>query len=87
MPPDDFFSDTDPRALEVFLDLQRRRTPSEKLRQVFEMTDLILEAARAGERARHPDAGEHEISMRAAARRFDRETMIKVWGWDPREHE
>ncbi len=87
MPPDDFFSDTEPRALEVFLALQRRKTPSEKLRQVFEMTDLILEAARAGERLRRPDADEQEISLRAAARRFDRETMIKVWGWDPREHE
>ena len=39
--PSDFFSDTDPRALEVFFSLQRRRTPSQKLKQVFEMTELV----------------------------------------------
>ena len=85
--PCDFFSDTDPRALEVFLSLQRRRTPSQKLKQVFEMTELVLKAAEAGVRQMYPEAGEREVFLRAAARRLDPETMVKVYGWDPRLHE
>ena len=85
--PSDFFSDTDPQALQVFLSLQRRRTPSQKLKQVFEMTELVLKAAEAGVRQMYPDAGEREVFLRAAARRLDRETMVKVYGWDPRLHE
>ena len=80
----DFFSDTDPQALEVFLSLQRRRTPSQKLKQVFEMTELVLKAAEAGVRQMYPDADEREVFLRAAARRLDPETMLKVYGWDPR---
>ncbi len=85
--PCDFFSDTDPQALEVFLSLQRRRTPSQKLKQVFEMTEVVLKAAEAGVRQMYPDAGEREVFLRAAARRLDPETMVKVYGWDPRLNE
>ena len=82
--PSDFFSDTDPQALEVFLSLQRRRTPSQKLKQMFEMTELVLKAAVAGVRQMYPDADEREVFLRAAARRLDPDTMFKVYGWDPR---
>jgi hypothetical protein len=34
----------------------------------------------------YPDAGEREVFLRVAARRLDRETMIKVYGWDPKLH-
>jgi hypothetical protein len=30
-----------------------------------------------------PEADEHEIFLRTAARRLDRETMIRVYAWDP----
>ena len=85
--PSDFFSDTDPQALEVFLSLQRCRTPSQKLKQVFEMTELVLKSAEAGVLQMYPDAGEREVFLRAASRRLDPETMVKVYGWDPRLHE
>lgn len=77
-------SDTDSRAMEIFLHLQRNRSPSEKLRQVFEMTSLILEAGCAGVRQLYPHASEREVFLRAAARRLGPETMRKVYGWDPR---
>ncbi len=83
----DFFSDTDPRALEVFLSRQRRMTASEKITRVFELSDLILQAAKAGVRQMYPDADEREVFLRATARRLDRETMIKVYGWAPELHD
>ena len=51
------------------------------------MTEVVLKAAEAGVRQMYPDAGEREVFLRAAARRLDPETMVKVYGWDPRLHE
>ena len=37
----DWLSDTDPKALEVFLDLQRKMSPSEKLERVFKANAMM----------------------------------------------
>lgn len=34
----------------------------------------------------YPEADEREVFLRVAARRLDRESMIKAYGWDPDEH-
>jgi hypothetical protein len=34
----------------------------------------------------YPRAGEREVFLRVAARRLDRETMLRVYGWDPDLH-
>jgi len=82
----DYYSDTSPKALAVFIELQRRRTPAQKLESMFEMTSMVLRLSEQGVRQRYPSADEHEVRMRAAALRLDRQTMIKVYGWDPAEH-
>jgi hypothetical protein len=79
----DWFSDTDPRALKVFLELQRKMTPAEKVAAVFELSDLLMRLSETGVREQYPGADEREVFLRAAARRYDRETMMKVYGWDP----
>ena len=38
MPASTRYADTDPKALEVFLELHRRMTPSQKLAAVFDMS-------------------------------------------------
>jgi hypothetical protein len=53
---------------------------------MFEMTSMVLRLSEQGVRQRYPSADEHEVRMRAAALRLDRQTMIKVYGWDPAEH-
>ena len=53
---------------------------------MFEMTSMVLRLSEHGVRQRYPSADEHEVRMRAAALRLDRQTMIKVYGWDPAEH-
>jgi hypothetical protein len=61
----DWYSDTDPRTLEVFLECQRRMTASEKVQGMLELTRMVFETAQA------------------EVRHLDRDTMIRVYGWDP----
>ena len=82
----DFARDTDPRSMEIFLAIQRQRQPSEKLQDVFDLSDGLFELAKAGTRLRYPSAGEREVFLRALATRLTPELMIKVYGWDPAAH-
>ncbi|MCC6857814.1 MAG: hypothetical protein IT158_04600 [Bryobacterales bacterium] len=79
--------DTDPRVLEVWTGLQRRMTPVQKLRAMFEATEFLIRMQEAGVRRMYPDAGEREVFLRTAARRLPRELMIRVYGWDPEQYE
>jgi hypothetical protein len=79
----DWYSDTDPRALEVFFECLRRMTASEKVQGILELTSMAFETARAGVRRQHPGISEREVFLRTAARHLNRETMIRVYGWDP----
>ncbi len=83
MPDCDWYRDTDPRALKVFFDLQRKMTASEKIQAVFDLNDFVRRMAEAGIRSQYPEASEREIFLRSASRRLDRDTMIRVYGWDP----
>jgi hypothetical protein len=78
-----WYQDTDPKALEVFFRLQREMTPSQKINLVFELNETLMGSQMAEIRARHPEASGREVFLRMAARRLDRETMIRVYGWDP----
>jgi hypothetical protein len=80
------FTDTDPRAMEVWLELLRRKTPGERMTTALELTDFALRMAESGIRANYPDASEREIFLRAAALRLPRDLMIRAYGWDPEQH-
>jgi hypothetical protein len=79
-------SDTTPVAHEVMVGLWRNMTPSRKMRIVLESNQMCDELALAGIRRQYPAATEHEQRMRLAARRIDRDLMIKAFGWDPELH-
>ena len=81
--PAGWYEDTDPEALEVFLQLHRRMTTGQRVGRVFELTAFQESLQRASVRSMYPEAGEREVFLRVAARRLDRETMIRVYGWDP----
>ena len=83
----DFVRDTSPEALKVFYEIQRRRTPEQKLADVFALSQGLFEAVKTGMRLRHPDADEREVFLRAVATRLPRDLMIKAYGWDPALHE
>src|ERR1700676_1083448 len=81
--PHDWYSDTDPKALEVFIDLQRKMTPAEKTEAVFQMNDTVRRMTETHERKLHPGASDREIFLRVAAHHLDRDTMLRVYGWYP----
>ena len=78
------FADTDPRAMEVWLGLLRRKTPGERIAMAFELSDFAVRVAESGVRARYTEACEREIFLRSAALRLPRELMIRAYGWDPK---
>ena len=83
MPQSDWYSDTDQRALEVFLECQRRMTASEKVNGMLGLTRMVFETAEAEVRRQHPGIDERVVFLRTAARHLDRETMMRVYGWYP----
>lgn len=81
------YSDTDPKAMEVWLDLQRRMPAGQKLTAVLAASHLVLQMYEAGVRLQYPEADDREIFLRVAARHLDRDLMIGVYGWDPEQDE
>ena len=84
--PAEWFADTDPAALAIYLRLHREMSPGQRLARVFELCDLQQSLQMANVRATYPQAGEQEIFLRVAARRLGREVMIKAYSWDPALH-
>jgi hypothetical protein len=77
------FTDTDPRVMEVWLDMLRAKTPGERILMAFELSDFAVRMAESGVRERYPEASEREIFLRSAALRLPRDLMIRAYGWDP----
>jgi hypothetical protein len=75
--------DTSPRAWEEYLALMRDMSPAEKFARVFEFSTLIRALIEAQLRSEYPNASTREIQLRAAARRIDRKTFVRAFGWDP----
>ncbi len=72
--------DTSPEAWAVFLDIQRRMTPGEKIARVFELSALVKAMAVAGLRQRYPEASDEEIRLRAIRQRLGDELFEKAYG-------
>ena len=83
MSASDWYSDTDPRVLEIFLRLQGAMPPAQKLQAVFHLNRMLMRLAEANVRRDFPAAGDREVFLRAAERRLGRELMRRVYGWDP----
>jgi hypothetical protein len=79
----EWYSDTHPKALKVFLARQRTMTATEKIEAVFQENELLRSLSEARERQLHPAASDQEIFLRVVAHRLDRETMQRVYGWHP----
>lgn len=75
------------RAVEAIL-VQGWRSMSaeQKVHQVRLLTDTCRKFSMAGIRARHPEASEREVRLRLASFWLDRETMLRLFDWDPRIH-
>jgi len=79
-------TDTHPAVERMMLAHWARATPAQKLARMFAMGQTVNELARADLRLRYPAATPREIDLRLRSRSLDRETMIRVFGWDPELH-
>jgi hypothetical protein len=57
--------------------------PARKAEAAIEMSVMLMRLAEDDVRRLHPGLDDREVFLRAAARRLDRDTMIRVYGWDP----
>ena len=76
-------SDTDPEVERKLIELTRAMPDWKKIEQVFSLIETTRALSMAGLRKRYPQASEEELKKRLAALVLDRETVIKVYGWDP----
>jgi hypothetical protein len=61
----------------------RSMSPRERLDEVAALNRSCEQLAEAGVRSRHPRASADEVRLRVLALRLGRETMLRVYGWDP----
>ena len=61
----------------------RRMSVEEKLEHIGALGRLAEELALAGLRAKYPEATDEENRLRLVSRWIDRDTMIRLYGWDP----
>jgi len=80
-----WMADTDSKAFEVLIALQRKMSGGDKLACVLRTSAMLMALSEGNVRQLYPAATEREIFLRSAARRLDRETMIRAYGWDPQE--
>jgi hypothetical protein len=73
-------ADTTAQAWRVFLDVQRRMSPAEKIQRVFELSEMVQSAAEAGLRQKYPQADAREIFLRATRQRLGADLFGKVYG-------
>ena len=77
------FTDTPLEVERKLVEGYRRMTPADKVRRVRDLNYTLRKLALAHLRSRYPTASERELQLRFAARLFDRETMIRAFGWAP----
>ncbi len=79
--------DTHPDAHALLVRGYRKMAPAARLERVAELNRDLEELAAARIRRRYgADLPRRELELRLAALRLDRDTMVEVFGWDPRHH-
>jgi hypothetical protein len=76
--------DTSIEADMLQVEIWRSMPPVEKMQVWAAMQIAVQQIAEAGVRRRYPDASEREVFLRRVALSLDADTMVKVYGWDPR---
>ncbi len=78
-------NDTPPHVNEVLIAGYRSMTPRQKMHLVYELNKSVQLLALARIRKQYGDISEKEQRLRLAALWLDREIMIRVFNWDPKE--
>jgi hypothetical protein len=78
-----FSADTRPEIARLLIEGYRRMTPAERLRRACDLSLATRQMAATRIRLAYPDADERQVRLRVAALTLGKETMIRVFGWDP----
>jgi len=78
-----FSRDTRPQTFGLLLAGYRRMTPAQKLARVADLSAASRQMAEARIRQQHPGADDRQIRLRLASLVLGRETMLRVFSWDP----
>ena len=76
-------TDTPPQIQKELIQGYRKMTPRQKMRRVNELNRTVQQLALLRIRKQYGDISEREQMLRLAALWLDRETMTKVFDWDP----
>lgn len=76
--------DTSPNIQKILITGYRRMSPQQKLKRVSELTIAVQQLALARIRKQYGALSEREQQLRLAALWLDRDTMIRVFHWDPK---
>lgn len=79
-------TDTHPRIRKLLIEGYRRMSPQQKMKRVSELTQGVQQLALARIRRQYGEISEREQRLRLASLWLDRETMIRVFDWDPQVH-
>ncbi len=77
--------DTSPEIEKILIEGYRKMTPAEKFQRINELTIAVQQMALARITQQYPNISDREKQLRLASLWIDRETMIKVFNWDPEE--
>ncbi len=73
-------ADTSPEAWEIYLDIQRRMTPGEKISQVLQLSELLRQLGEAEIRRRYPAAEDCEVFLRWARMKLGPDLFSRAYG-------
>jgi hypothetical protein len=77
------FADTDEATERKLIELTRAMSDEKRLNLLFSMIETGRQLSLAGLKSRYPQASQEELKKRYAALVLDRETVMKIYGWDP----
>ena len=77
--------DTPPHIQKLLIAGYRNMTPQQKSQRVSELNKAIQQFALARIRKQYDEISEREQRLRLAALWLNRETMIRVFDWDPQK--
>ena len=77
--------DTPKPVKQILIAGYRKMSPQQKLRQVSELTRAAQQLALARIRKQYGTRSEREQRLRLASLWLDRETMMRVFHWDPQK--
>jgi len=76
--------DTSALVEKIVIEGYRKMTPWEKMKRVSELIKTVQQLALSRIRKQYGEISEYEQKLRLASLWLDRDTMIRVFDWDPK---